>query len=42
MRLSPATREYATAQRWLKELAASGFDGVVAKQISKTNRTSNR
>lgn len=33
IRLSPATRDYATAQRWMKELAASGFDGVVAKQL---------
>jgi len=33
IRLSPATRDYATAQRWMSELAASGFDGVVAKQV---------
>src|SRR5215469_2689700 len=33
IRLSPATRDYDTAQRWMKELAASGFDGVVAKQL---------
>lgn len=33
IRLSPATRDHATAQRWMKELAASGFDGVVAKQL---------
>lgn len=33
VRLSPATRNYATAQRWMSELAATGFDGVVAKQI---------
>jgi len=33
IRLSPATRDYATAQRWMTELAASGFDGVVAKQL---------
>ena len=33
IRLSPATRDYTTAQRWMKELAASGFDGVVAKQL---------
>ncbi len=31
--LSPATRDYATAQRWMSELAASGFDGVIAKQL---------
>jgi ATP-dependent DNA ligase len=33
IRLSPATRDYDVAQRWMKELAASGFDGVVAKQL---------
>ena len=33
IRLSPATHDYETAQRWITELAASGFDGVVAKQI---------
>lgn len=32
IRLSPATQDYATAQRWMKQLAASGFDGVVAKE----------
>lgn len=33
IRLSPATRDHATAQRWMKELAASGFDGVIAKEL---------
>jgi ATP-dependent DNA ligase len=33
IRLSPATRDYAAAQRWMTELAASGFDGVVAKEL---------
>jgi ATP-dependent DNA ligase len=33
IRLSPATRDYAEAQRWMTELAASGFDGVVAKEL---------
>ncbi len=33
IRLSPATLDYATAERWMKELAASGFDGVVAKEL---------
>ena len=32
IRLSPETHDYAVAQRWMSELAASGFDGVVAKQ----------
>jgi ATP-dependent DNA ligase len=34
VRLSPAATDYATARRWLTELAASGFDGVVAKQLN--------
>jgi ATP-dependent DNA ligase len=33
IRLSPATREYETANRWMSQLAASGFDGVVAKEL---------
>jgi ATP-dependent DNA ligase len=33
IRLSPATRDYDIAQRWMEELAASGFDGVVAKEL---------
>jgi ATP-dependent DNA ligase len=33
IRLSPATRDYDHAQRWMTELAASGFDGVVAKEL---------
>jgi ATP-dependent DNA ligase len=33
IRLSPATAEYQTAQHWMTDLAASGFDGVVAKEL---------
>ena len=33
IRLSPATRSYQKAQQWMTELAASGFDGVVAKEL---------
>ncbi len=33
IRLSPSVREFSTAKRWLTQLAASGFDGVVAKQL---------
>jgi ATP-dependent DNA ligase len=33
IRLSPATRDFEKAQRWMSELAASGFDGVVAKEL---------
>jgi ATP-dependent DNA ligase len=31
--LSPSVRDFSTARRWLTELAVSGFDGVVAKQL---------
>jgi ATP-dependent DNA ligase len=33
IRLSPEVRDYATAERWMSELAATGFDGVVAKRL---------
>jgi ATP-dependent DNA ligase len=33
IRLSPTVRDVSTARQWLAELAASGFDGVVAKQL---------
>jgi len=33
VRLSPATRERTEAERWIKELAAAGLDGVVAKRL---------
>jgi len=33
IRLSPSVRDFAKAQKWLTELAASGFDGIVAKQL---------
>ncbi len=33
VRLSPSVRDFKTARHWLTELAASGFDGVVAKQL---------
>lgn len=35
IRLSPATTELSHAQRWMKELAATGFDGVVAKRTDE-------
>ena len=33
VRLSPASRDFPTAKKWLTELAATGFDGVVAKDL---------
>ncbi len=35
VRLSPMTRERQTAERWMTELAATGFDGVVAKALDQ-------
>ncbi len=32
VQLSPATLELAMAERWLRELSAAGFDGVMAKR----------
>jgi ATP-dependent DNA ligase len=32
IRLSPTTHDRGQAERWMKELAGSGFDGVVAKR----------
>jgi ATP-dependent DNA ligase len=33
IRLSPATRSLAEAERWMRELGASGLDGVIAKRV---------
>jgi ATP-dependent DNA ligase len=35
VRLSTATTDRATAERWMRELAATGFDGVVAKRLDE-------
>jgi len=32
IRLSPASLSFPVAEKWLKELSASGFDGVIAKR----------
>ena len=31
--LSPASADFATAEKWMREGAASGWDGVVAKRL---------
>ena len=31
--LSPASTDFATAEKWMREGAASGWDGVVAKRL---------
>src|SRR6476660_8591068 len=33
MMLSPASADFATAEKWMREGAASGWDGVVAKRL---------
>ncbi len=35
VRLSPATEEYAVAQRWMSELPRSGLEGVMAKTLAE-------
>lgn len=35
VRLSPATTDRAAAERWMRELGAAGFDGVVAKRSAE-------
>ncbi len=42
VRLSPAVRDRETAKRWMTDLAASGFDGVVAKQLDCPYATGQR
>ncbi|HXU20231.1 MAG TPA: ATP-dependent DNA ligase [Verrucomicrobiae bacterium] len=40
--LSPATRDLGAAQRWMKDLAASGFDGVMAKRLGEPYHSGDR
>ena len=42
IRLSPATRERAIAERWMAELGGGGLDGVVAKRLDATYRSGER
>ena len=42
IRLSPMTRERAEAEKWMKELAATGFDGVVAKALDQAYQSGER
>ena len=42
VRLSPATRDRETAARWMRELGASGLDGVVAKGVDLDYRSGDR
>jgi len=40
--LSPATRERAKAEQWMRELSTSGQDGVVAKLLEESYRSGER
>jgi ATP-dependent DNA ligase len=40
--LSPATTERKEAERWMRKLAASGFDGVVAKRLDLAYQSGER
>jgi ATP-dependent DNA ligase len=40
--LSPVTRDRALAERWLRELGASGLDGIVAKRADEPYRSGDR
>jgi ATP-dependent DNA ligase len=42
IRISPATRELAAAQRWMGNLATVGFDGVVAKRVDEPYHSGDR
>ena len=42
VKLSPASREIITARQWMGELAASGFDGVVAKKLEEPYHSGDR
>ena len=40
--LSPATRDRALADRWMRELGAAGLDGVMAKRLDEPYRSGDR
>jgi ATP-dependent DNA ligase len=42
VRLSPMTRDQKTAEKWMTELAATGFDGVVAKPLDEPYESGER
>ena len=42
VRLSPATRTFSTAERWMGNLTTVGFDGVVAKRIDEPYHSGDR
>lgn len=42
VRLSPMTRDRGEAEKWMTELASTGFDGVVAKALDQTYQSGER
>ena len=42
VRLSPATHSFATAERWMGNLATVGFDGVIAKRAGEPYHSGDR
>ena len=42
IRLSPASRDYVQAEKWMTELAAMGLDGVIAKRLGDPYRSGER
>jgi ATP-dependent DNA ligase len=40
--LSPASTDHAVAERWMRELGASGLDGVIAKRLAEPYRSGER
>ncbi|MGI9101959.1 MAG: ATP-dependent DNA ligase [Terriglobales bacterium] len=42
IRLSPANQDHRQAERWMKELAGSGFDGVIAKRADASYASGER
>ncbi len=42
VRLSPASRDFDQAEKWMRELAAMGLDGIVAKRLDEPYRSGER
>jgi len=42
VRLSPASPDYARGERWMRELASVGLDGIIAKRLDEPYRSGER
>src|SRR5207237_1956852 len=42
LQLSPATTNYSIAEKWMRELAGTGCDGIVAKRLEANYRSGER